>query len=483
MRLLLALVLTAACADTIGTTTQALITSECHDPRDYGAAVDDGVDDRLAIQAAIDAAIADGKPVCLPAGRLHATKRPEPGTSNIPSLKVSGARVTIRGQGAGSEIAMLGASGGPGSDWTLLELKGSDHRVTDLMLDGSERTNTGEQTHLIVVAKGSDGVRLDHLTLNLPDIGGGSSGGDCIRLLGEVAEPVRNVAISDVTALACDRSALQFQRAVYDVWVDRFVSRQVGDQAVDMEPTGVGGIANVTLRDSTLNTGRGTGISISVSGNAPGEEASGVLLERVTTDDGGVYGYCSKDLTISASTIRVADTVGLNIRKCGSGARIIGSTIERLAGATSGPVVLFEKHNSGWPSDSAIIGSTVIQRSDAGAIKYAPGDGVLIAGSVVECAGPSANTWIGVTVEASTENSRRIRLTGNNVRGNCKYGFNLGASGGYTLGAVAIVGNAIEASTAGVRFGAAPTVTPIVDGNVVQAPTGVIGTFIGTNSP
>ena len=107
----------AACDQSaLGTVEQLVLGGDCVDPRDFGAVVNDGIDDMAAIQAAIDAALASSRPVCLPTGTLHITKRPGTGLANIASLTVSGDGLTIYGQGDYSRISLLGGAAG---DWWL----------------------------------------------------------------------------------------------------------------------------------------------------------------------------------------------------------------------------------------------------------------------------------------------------------------------------------------------------------------------------
>jgi hypothetical protein len=217
----------------------------CTRAEDFGAVPNDGIDDRDVLQAAIDAAQAGPHCLQLGAGTFHVTRRQTPGTNSIASLRITGT-LALRGQGEGvTTVAMLGpgtcsgCSGFPNpTDWHLLAVTGGTGvSVSGLTLDGSARTNTNEQTHLLQLNGPTQDVLVEHVTFRLPVIGP-SSGGDCIRLLGTSTLWVRNTIIRNVTGVDCDRSFVGVQRGVDGLVVESSESMKVGDQAIDFEPSG-----------------------------------------------------------------------------------------------------------------------------------------------------------------------------------------------------------------------------------------------------
>src|SRR5262245_56899707 len=83
---------------------------DCLSPVSFGAVVDDGRDDREAIQRTFDAACASGKPVCLPAGELHVARRYGTGADHAWSLALTCDGVDVSGQGDASRVMMLGSA-------------------------------------------------------------------------------------------------------------------------------------------------------------------------------------------------------------------------------------------------------------------------------------------------------------------------------------------------------------------------------------
>src|SRR6266536_1865763 len=81
----------------------------CFDPAAFGAVPDDGVDDRVPIQAAIDAATtAGGGTVCLGSGRWRVSRAPVGSYDRFAALSTHGARLTFSGTGPGTVLELVG---------------------------------------------------------------------------------------------------------------------------------------------------------------------------------------------------------------------------------------------------------------------------------------------------------------------------------------------------------------------------------------
>jgi hypothetical protein len=304
----------SAHALTIGSPGDAL------DPRNppFNAIPNDGEDDREQLQRWIDAGCASqSKLLYLPPGDWHVTRRPLPDTANIGSLRIKGEAcdgLTILGAGRASRIVMKGSAvlaanfRGPGN-WRVFDISAKGVTVEGIAIDGSQRSNTGEQTHLVHLTGPARDIELRRLYLNLPVLlkpadsvnckpskndpdkdtrmcvvpGHGSvlckelgdqpscslsggvytvlgwfNGGDCIRSGGEVATPVDGASVTDTFALACARSFIELQRASHNFTITGNVTKKVSDQIIDQEPTGPtgsGGIGNVLIMGNRLERG------------------------------------------------------------------------------------------------------------------------------------------------------------------------------------------------------------------------------------
>jgi hypothetical protein len=347
----------------------------CITPETYGAIADDGLDDRVAIQTAIDAAIAGVGCVDFGPGTYHVTHRLTVGISNIPSLKIPGA-VRLMGVGPDTIIAMLGTSvlpaNGNTSDWTLINISALGASIADLTLDGSERLDTNEQTHLLMLAAGAYGTGIERVHFNLPQIPG-MQGGDCVRFLGSATNLVRKTIIRDSVGVECDRSFLSLQRGVEDLLVERVESRVVGDQAVDFEPTGGGSfnctpiIQRILIRDSEFRRGPNAQGSWTVAIGGDGcAVVHDVRIMDTVMEDGSADIIDASHVTLERINFSNRPSQGaptIEIRKRATNIRIIDSTVTRLAG-TSGSTIQISSQSGGYPTDVLLLGVTVNHLSD-----------------------------------------------------------------------------------------------------------------------
>lgn len=444
------------------------------DPRAaaFNAVPDDGVDDREALQEWIDAGCrSPAKVLYLPPGDWHVTRTPLPGVSNIGSLRITCDGLTVLGSGRASRIVMQGTAMLPSNfrgpaDWWVFDIRGSGTTLAGIALDGSQRSNTGEQTHLIQIVGPARDTVLRQLHLNLPvlappsgsvgckpaesepefetrmcvvpghgsvlckDLGdrprcsliggvytvlGWFQGGDCIRTLGEVTRPVDGVSVTDSFAAECDRSFLALQRASYNLTISRNTTRKVTDQVIDQEPTGTGGIGKVIITDNRFERGGAAAqgaSAISLSGNGPGAEMGDAMIVAGNIIDGGIHTYNVSRISIEHNLIRGhpqarnAEAV-VKIIKYTDGLRLIGNEIERPAGGAAGSVVQLGVHGSGWPIDVTIALNTIRQSSDAGLIDIAGAQQVSILDNTLHCNQPTPGSFPairGQSAKAASDN-------------------------------------------------------------------------------
>lgn len=376
-RLAVALVLVlAGCGVGTGAASAAAQPS-CVRAVDHGAIPGDGIDDREQLQNAINAA-QDG-PGCLElaAGRFHATRRPG-GVDAIGSLKITRA-LSVRGAGEGvTVLAMLGSGTCPEcskpQDWILLEITGgaTGVSVSGLSLDGSQRTRTGEQTHLLQLTGPTQGVLIEHVAFTLP-VMGRATGGDCIRLLGALGEQpalVRDTTIRDVRGLDCDRSFVSVQRGLDGLLIERSESVLVGDQAIDFEPTGGANcqplLRNVVMRQLTLRTGNTTGATVTIAGERC-KVVDGITLTDSVIEDGGVFILNAHNVTLSRLRLRsVPGTVEepapapVLARERIVNLRILDSVIERVAESAPGAAIRISGQGTARPTDALLSGVRVL---------------------------------------------------------------------------------------------------------------------------
>lgn len=463
---------------------QLVLGGDCADPRDFGAIVNDGIDDMAAIQSAIDSALATARPVCLPTGTLHITKRPGTGLANVASLTVSGDGLTIYGQGDYSRISLLGDAPG---DWWAIKLTGTNHTLRNFSIDGADRGSTTEQTHLVQVWGPASGITLESMRLNLPDKGA-HTGGDCIRAGGEEFAQVDGLVIDKVRGIACDRSFFGGQRWIFGIRILNSSSYLVGDQAVDFEVSGVGYAGDIIIRDcrfrrNGLGDAAALALATSAGGAPPGFD---VLVER-TTLDGSISVFSTGNVTLrNVRAVAQGDMATLDIRKASSHVVVDQSYLEHY-GSTSAPVVFSTFHTSAWPRFVTITRSHLVQRTGNHVINAEPADGLAVDGNEIECLGPTPNTFAAVMARSTVAPVTGIGVVGNTVTGNCKQLARASATATYGIGVVKVRDNEAAAVTQGVFFeNGTPSSKPTVDSNTFgAATTAVVGAgtagFIGTN--
>lgn len=350
----------------------------CTRAADFGAVPNDGLDDRAALQAAIDAAQNGPRCLDLAAGTFHATRKPTPGAASIPSLRVTGT-LALRGAGegpGGTVLAMLGSGTLPGatvpSDWRLLDIAAgaSGVLVSGLAFDGSQRVGTGEQTHLVQLTGPTTGVVIEHVRFRLPPLGG-NTGGDCVRLLGTPTEWVRDTTIRNAVGEDCDRSFVGVQRGVDGLVVERSESVRVGDQAIDFEPTGGAGfncqpiVKNVLMRNLVLRRAATQGLTVAIGGDGCAV-ADTVTLTDSIVEDGPVSILDAVNVTLSRLHLRGLDGSSaptVLARKRIVNLRVLDCVLERGAGSGPGTAIQISGQSGADPTDALLSGVRINQAS------------------------------------------------------------------------------------------------------------------------
>jgi len=455
---------------------------ECISPIAFGARVDDGVDDREAIQAAIDEAGRRRAEVCLPAGELQVSRR----FGKIASLEITGTGVTLRGEGAGSRLSMLDQPGDEDHrDWWVIKVSGRDHVLRDFAMDGSARGVTDEQTHLIQIVGPARHVRLEQLALTLPTQTI-SRGGDCIRMLGERGAEVEDVSIIGVRGLKCARSFIAFQRFVSHVLLRDVLAVEVKNSAIDMEPTGGGAVHDVVIQRSEFRRSVAGSYTISLAGNAK------VPSERLVIEDSQIEGsiqlFRVHDATIHYNRISsdIAQRPLIKIQKDSKQIRIDSNLIERSS--SPGPGIELTSHHGLWPTDITIRNNEITMTAGGRAIYGEPVERIEIADNTIDC-GHHDGALAAIALRGVLVPIRGVRVRNNLIRGTCSAAVHLMQHAQNVTGDMLFEDNVVEGPRMGIVFeNGAPSVKPVIDRNVfrgLSARERVIGAdrFSGHNSP
>jgi hypothetical protein len=441
------------------------------DPREapFFAAPGDDADDRVALQAWIDAGCASPRrSLVLPPGVWHVTRRPVPGPENAGSLQIRCDGLTISGAGTASRIVMTGSArlsptSGP-TNWSAFAIRANRVTLANFVIDGGGRRDTGEQTHLVQIDGPSRGTRLRALFLVLPilpappgsvpckaegetekatrmcvvpgpgkvrceSLGhkphctldgdvftllGWFQGGDCIRSVGRTGAPVEGVEIRNIVATVCARSFVSLQHESRDITITGNVTQVVGGQIVDLEPSGTSGIRNVTIQRNRFARGLSTPRLAAISLAGTGTDASQGILVSGNVLEGGVLVANASGVTIRKNRMTgrhaLSDKAIVDINRA-TGVQVEDNEIERDAAASPGRVVDIRGTNV------RITRNTLRQRTADHVIAAGPARRVRIVGNTIVCEQPPViPPFVALHRRAAVTT---LLVTGNRIIGSC----------------------------------------------------------------
>jgi hypothetical protein len=472
---LLSAVHATADAPRLAAAPQEMSPPSCANPIRYGALPNDDLDDRVAFQAAIDAAAGGqlaAREVCIPAGVWDLSRPPGPGIENSLSLSVAGvSNLVIRGVGPATRLRMLGD--GYDKDWRLIDIRDGSHGIVvrDLTLDGTRRQNTQEQTHLLHLTGPVSGIIAERLVFDFPQLAG-MSGGDCVRLLGDPGSAVRDVTLRHLLGKRCDRSFIGIQRGVYQVLIDSVESEVVGDQSIDFEPTGSMDLSDITIVNSRLARGANSqgGYTVVLGGNGA-KTAKRVTLAHTTVADGGVHVIDTEGVRIEDVTIEgkeaAASTPVLHVRKRTVGLQIMATRVRRPPAMGTGTVLKIHQQSGAAPSD-VLLDDVVLEQHTTAAIVEIESLGSFTLKRSTLVYGGTPGARVAVTGRGVIAALAHVELRDNTVVGPAQGLLRLGQySPMYPIGQVIVTGTAApDLTDYGVRFdNGLPSVPPIIEDN------------------
>lgn len=405
----------------------------CFDPSAYHAVPNDGQDDRVPIQAAIDDATgAGGGTVCLGSGHWTVTRAPIGSYNRFAALATHGAHLTITGTGPGTVLDLVGD--GLGATAVIsLDPGAADIHVERLAIDTSTTTNTDEQTHAIAigtgvctVANGTCSMPITDVTVR--DVGfthpllPGSRKGDCIRILGNFPEtPVRRVTIEGSSFTNCARSGIGVQRNVFSLAVlGNHFGEQIGDTAFDSDATGNGTDDGLRLIGNSFADSKVTASAaitsynhVTITGNT--FAGRGLALDR------------NRNVVVADNTFDVTEVTGgavIDSINLADGLKIDNNVIRRHG--VPGPGIRVTPHSGGVPQQVSISGNTISVDGDADGIY---GDGVRNIGirdNEITLVDPAPN-GSGIELQGINGPLDEVMITGNSIAGP------LSATGGNTI--------------------------------------------------
>ena len=440
----------------LGSKSSALAVNGCFDPAQYGGVPDDELDDRVAIQSAIDEASGRGGRVCLGDGRWRVSRAPLGSYNRAAGLTIHAPRIEMAGNGPGTVIEVVGDQGAATIFVISVDSGANNIILRDFVIETTGMTNTGEQTHAIqigtTVGTGPvEDVRIERVIFNHPRFPP-TRKGDCLRMVGGPApNHVRRVTVIGSRFTSCARSGIAIQRGVHDLIIQGNQFTESSDQDIDSEPTSVGGNSGLTIignifQDNVALTQGDWSVSI---GGYDGP-MNGVTLSNNVFEGRGVYLYHSANLVISSNTFNSTMENGYAIIHFGGRAETIvvnGNTMRRRG--FNGPMVRIVHAAGYWAQNVMISNNEMIQETLGEGIVAESGVKMSVVNNGIEWIQPAPNAF-GVQVRSTVVAAEAIMVSNNRLVGSIRYGVLLGA-GPNPFHTTSVVGNLATGATASIR--------------------------------
>lgn len=461
-----ALFVAASCVAPSSSVEQALVApSSCFDPAAFGAVPNDGVDDRFAVQASLDAVAAfGGGRVCLGAGVFDLTRAPPGEYNRFAALSIRSRNVELVGAGRFSTILAMGGDQGAAATYVVSIDPGADGvAISDLGIDTTAMSNTSEQTHAVAIGTGVcdvnpctkrvSNVTLERVRLVHPKPADGSRKGDCVKALGNTeAMSVVNARLIGVDFLSCARSGITIQRNVLGMTIDAsyFDGDHIEGTMVDGEATGGGWDRRLAITGTTFvrTLPGGDSYAVTLTSQTNYQITGNTFVGR------GLFAYRTTDGTIGPNTFDCTDCVSagvIELRNQAERIAIGGNTIRRRGSPGNG--IHLSPQSGGFPTGIAIVGNVVVNETD-GACVYAHSiSDAIVANNL--CVGDGAPGVVGLYVAAISRPVELVVATGNAFRGFGYAAVLFGAGYGYGFSGTSVSAN-VSASSGPMKCPAVP---------------------------
>ena len=439
--------------------------------QEFGAIPDDGLDDREAIQAAIDAAATNGAGVWCPSGTYDLTRHP---TKSL-ALEMKTGMIFV---GAGIDQCILKLLPDQTRFTRIFSIhtntETTDVVIRDLTLDGdfaNQNDASGhDQQHGIFIGTDTAIVRRFFLTgLKIRKMGG-----DGIALYGGVGTMeaiITNNHIEDT-----DRSGIAGlgngpRRLII---ANNQLLNFANGSCIDFEPTIAGnGPADIIVAGNVMVSGITTGPTVTLAGSDASNRAAGVIFAHNSVSDGSVQIAWADDVTISGNTIDLGSNTqtALLLQRTINQATVV-SNIIRGATATSAGIRVVG-------TGTEVANNVIIQANRVASY----GTGVELA-TCTECI-VSDNVLMGsgtATTRGILVNANLVDITNITLRGNIIQNFNttcilITRTAALTITGLVIADNICDdtqgpaTQTVGIAFGASAELFvthALIGGNVFR---------------
>ncbi len=421
--------------------------------RDFGAVGDGVTDDRAAIQAAVDNAVAftPQAGILFPAGTYRVSRATTPGRAC--SIDLNGVQdFMVMGEGPKSVVKLVDTTQRTG-DWHVFRLRNNCRRVVfkDLVIDGNRTglTKPDQQSHGIEAESGTEDLVIDRCILR-------ECFGDGVRLLGTPGQTVKRLRIENCLFQTNKRSGLGIQRAIEQIVIANCIfDATVSDQSIDFEPTGQGGPTDLIIQGCLINHTNRT-VAVTMTGNSGRQP----LVRCKFTDNillgGPIFCTDVNQLTIQNNVVVVPNVGGgqripVQVQRGGDSLIISGNLLVNDHAATKAVISLSEV-NQRQVTRALVANNLCFARSGNG-IQCLSSDDVAIQGNMIVATESCAQ---GIFLRSEGSPMDHISVRDNDVtvkgKGNWKFGIRIAASVPHHIGHFSVTGNSIRAANTGVAF-------------------------------
>ncbi len=443
------------CLGSVKAATQTSPATGFNNVRSFGAQGDGVTDDRAAIQAAIDDAVANRKAgILIPAGTYRVSRAT--GAADRWSLDLDGVTdFTVLGQGPSSVVKLVDTTATTGN-WHVFILRNGCQRVLfrDLVIDGNRLglTNPSEQSHGIEVEDGTYDLSIDGCTLR-------DCFGDGVRLLGADDAAgglnVKRLRIANTLFQTNKRSGLAVQRALEQILVSNCVfDRTVSDQEIDFEPSGNDAPCEFIIDGCIIYHTNATA-PVSLSGISGPDPLTRVKFTNNLVIGGDVFCTDIDQLTFQNNTVYVPELgagqrIPLQVQRGGDSLVITGNLLVNDASATKVALALTEV-NGRQVTRALVANNLCITRSGTG-IECLSSDDISIENNMIVATGACSH---GIFLRSQSSDMDGISIRGNDITaegtGSWTYGIRIAALD-HDIGHLSVVENSIRAAAQGIRF-------------------------------
>lgn len=312
----------------------------CATARSFGAVPDDGMDDRVSLQAVLDACA--GGTVELESGTYSVVTPLRPTGRPIAMITVP-PDTALEGGGVSTTVIEFSGNNG-GYDWRGLQLTSGDALRRLRLVSKFVAGTTVEQTHIARVDGPARGIVLADLSCSHPQ--NGSKSGDCVQVVGYVPDKVVwDVDVGHVDFEASGRSGFGIHSGLHGTmrpdghWTTRVHDCHFGDirdQPVDGE--GSGDIDGMEIDHNVFDYP----VNIEGAASIQIQSSSRIYIHDNKLNGRGIDMYGCDACVLEHNTVEqvAAGLPAMQLRKKGAGVRFVDETYSRSAASGTGAVVI-----------------------------------------------------------------------------------------------------------------------------------------------